>query len=206
MFHKLNAIVDVDASARAGWRAIDVARALLDGGARFIQVRAKTFASAEFLELASAVVAAAKPFDAIVLINDRGDIAKLSGAHGVHVGQDDLPPDAVRSILGPSAIVGVSTHTMEEMTRAALQPVDYIAIGPVFETTTKETGYHVVGLDAVRQAAAFGKPVVAIGGITVDTAASVIDAGAASVAIIGDLFATNDPAGRVRELSRVLGL
>lgn len=124
----------------------------------------------------------------------------MSGAAGVHVGQDDLPPAAVRRLLGPAAVIGFSTHTSDQIERGAEQPVNYIAIGPVFGTRTKETGYEVVGLDHVSEAGrrSRGLPVVAIGGITLETAPSVWLAGASSVAVISDLLQGDDPAGRVR--------
>src|SRR5262249_33099059 len=136
---------------------------------------------------------------AIVIINDRADVAKLAGADGVHLGQEDLGPSAAREILGASAIIGRSTHSTTQIERAAKEPVDYIAIGPVFETATKATGYEAVGLGMVAVAAKSGLPVVAIGGIKLANAASVIAAGAASVAIISDLLATGDPAARTME-------
>jgi thiamine-phosphate pyrophosphorylase len=199
---KLNAIVDADAAARAGWRPLDLARAFLDGGARFLQFRAKAMPGDEMLATASAIVQLAHRHGAIVIVNDRADVARLAGADGVHVGQDDLTPAAVRTIVGTDAIVGVSTHTPAQLADAVREPVDYVAIGPVFGTTTKATGYDAVGLDAVREAARLAGeralPVVAIGGITIDTARSVLDAGAASVAVIGDLVAHGDPAQQVR--------
>jgi thiamine-phosphate pyrophosphorylase len=118
----------------------------------------------------------------------------LSGAAGVHVGQEDLPPRAARAFLGPSAIVGFSTHTVEQLEAAIGEPVTYIAVGPVFGTTTKDTGYSAVGLDLVRTARRLVPaqvPIVAIGGITLATAASVIEAGASTVAVIGDLLGGN---------------
>jgi thiamine-phosphate pyrophosphorylase len=200
--NKLCAIVDVDAAARAGWQPIDLARAFLDGGARFLQLRAKTMASGPLLELAAAVAEIAHPAGALMIVNDRADIARLAGADGVHVGQDDLSPAAVRSILGADAIVGLSTHTVEQLDRALNEPVTYVAIGPVFGTTTKATGYEQVGLEMVREAArrasVRGLPLVAIGGITLETAPSVLAAGAASIAVIGDLLRSNDPAARVK--------
>jgi thiamine-phosphate pyrophosphorylase len=198
VFPRLNAIVDVDAAARIGLEPVDLARGLLDGGARFLQLRAKHLSGAAFLDAASAIVALGHAVQAIVLVNDRADIAKLAGADGVHLGQDDLAPAAARAILGDQAIVGLSTHTMEQIERAAREPVSYIAIGPVFGTATKATGYDAVGLDMVARAARSGRPVVAIGGITLDTAGSVIAAGAASVAVIGDLLTGRDPGARAR--------
>jgi thiamine-phosphate pyrophosphorylase len=132
-------------------------------------------------------------------------VARLSGAAGVHVGQDDLPAQAARAQLGPAAIVGVSTHTIEQIDVAVREPVSYIAVGPVFGTVTKQTGYEAVGLDLVQKAAARSHlPVVAIGGITLEQAAAVIEAGAAAVAVIGDLLAGNDPRQRVAAYRRVL--
>jgi thiamine-phosphate pyrophosphorylase len=132
-----------------------------------------------------------------VIVNDRADIARLSGADGVHVGQADLSPAVVRRVFG-SGILGRSTHTVAELEIAAQEPVDYVAIGPVFGTSTKATGHDAVGLEMVRRAAAGGRPVVAIGGITLDNALSVIEAGARSVAVISDLMTGGDPAARVR--------
>jgi thiamine-phosphate pyrophosphorylase len=207
----LNAIVDVDAAARAGWTPIDLTRAFLDGGARFLQLRAKHLPGAAFLDLALAVVEAARPAGATVIVNDRADIARLSGAAGVHIGQEDLTLPAVRTVIGSDALVGLSTHTTEQLERALTEPVTYVAIGPVFTTASKATGYTALGLtrvaDAARQAAARGVPLVAIGGITLADARRVIESGAQSVAVIGDLLVTGDPAARVRayleRLSRV---
>ena len=208
---RLNAIVDVEAAARAGWRPMDLTRALLDGGARFLQLRAKHLPSAELLDLAAAIAELARPRGARLIVNDRADLARLANADGVHLGQDDLPPAAVRAIVGADAIVGVSTHTVEQIDRAVGEPVSYVAIGPVFGTTTKATGYEAVGLEIVRaaaeRAARRGLPLVAIGGITLATAAAVIASGAASVAVIGDLLATGDPEARTREyVVRLSGL
>jgi thiamine-phosphate pyrophosphorylase len=146
------------------------------------------------------VVAAAEPYGAVVLVNDRPDIALMSHAAGVHVGQDDLPPAVARRLLGTTAVVGCSTHTNEQIDEAAAEPVNYVAIGPVFGTRTKDTGYGAVGLAQVAAARqrSRGLPVVAIGGITLETAPSVWAAGASSVAVISDLLGGGNPAGRVR--------
>jgi thiamine-phosphate pyrophosphorylase len=137
-----------------------------------------------------------------VIVNDRADVARLAGAAGVHVGQEDLTPGAVRTIVGRDRLIGVSTHTSAQLDAAVREPIDYVAIGPVFGTASKATGYDAVGLEMVRQAAdcahACGLPLVAIGGITVDRAADVIRAGADSVAVISDLFTGGDPRARVR--------
>jgi thiamine-phosphate pyrophosphorylase len=156
------------------------------------------------------VVARAHAAGALVIVNDRADIAKLSAADGVHVGQDDLDPASARRILGDAAIVGVSTHTADQVRAAMTQGVDYIAVGPIFGTSTKDTGYRDVGTAFVRDAARIlreadcATPIVAIGGITLDRAPDVMRAGAASVAVISDLLSTGNPEARVREYLRVL--
>jgi thiamine-phosphate pyrophosphorylase len=203
----LYAVVDVDVAARAGWDARDLARAYMDGGASWIQVRAKRLASGAFLGLCDAVVRAARSFDTVVVVNDRADLARMSGAAGVHVGQADLPPRGARVLLGPSAVVGVSTHTVAQIDAARLEPVSYVAVGPVFGTATKDTGYDAVGLALVREARARTPahvPIVAIGGITLELAPSVIAAGASQVAVIGDLLASGDPRARAAAFRRAL--
>jgi thiamine-phosphate pyrophosphorylase len=204
---RLYAIVDVDVCARAGWAPRDLARAYLSGGARLLQLRAKSLDGGAFLEVADAMVTDARKAGAQIVVNDRADLAMLSRADGVHVGQDDLAPREVRSIVGPNRLVGLSTHTHEQIEAALSESITYLAIGPTFATGTKETGYEAVGYDAVRHAAARAAsaalPLVAIGGITIDTAPRVIAAGAASVAVISDLL-TDDPEGRVRQFIAAL--
>lgn len=195
----LYAVLDADVAAAHGWTVVELAAAVLAGGARLVQVRAKSFTSAELLEVSRQVVALAAPLGAAVVVNDRADVAVMAGAAGVHVGQDDLSPVHARAIVGPAALVGVSTHTPEQMAEAARAPISYIAIGPVFQTATKRTGYQAVGLAGVRAAAAASRQVVAIGGVTLEQVADVIAAGATSVAVITDLLAGADPAARTRE-------
>ena len=198
----LYAIVDVDVCGTRGRQPRDVIRAYLSGGARLLQLRAKTLPGAVFLELASALAEDAASAGATFIVNDRADIARLAGAAGVHVGQDDLSPSDVRRVVGPEAIVGRSTHTADQIERATREPISYLAIGPTFVTATKATGYDAIGLDGVadaaRRASSHGLPVVAIGGITLETAPGVIAAGAASVAVITDLL-DDDPERRVRQ-------
>jgi thiamine-phosphate pyrophosphorylase len=121
----------------------------------------------------------------------------MAKADGVHVGQEDLGVDQARRVVGPSAIVGLSTHDADQIAAALGTTASYIAVGPIYGTSTKDTGYQARGLDLVRTAARGGRPVVAIGGITLERAADVIAAGAASVAIISDLL-RDDPAMMVR--------
>ena len=158
----LCAIVDVEVAERAAWSPTDLATAYLNGGARFLQLRAKSLSGSQFLDLASDLRDLAHGAGAIVIINDRADIARLCGADGVHVGQDDLPPLAVRGIVGTESMIGLSTHTEPQIESAIQQPIDYIAIGPVFGTATKATGYAAVGLERVRYASAHMKVVQAV--------------------------------------------
>jgi thiamine-phosphate pyrophosphorylase len=195
---------------RSGWTLPDLADAYLAGGARFIQLRSKHASSGAFLASCADVVERAHKAGARVIVNDRADIAALSSADGVHVGQEDLDPASVRRILGSKAIVGISTHTADQARAASKLAVDYIAVGPIFGTSTKDTGYQVVGIALVEEAAAIIRvadsaiPIVAIGGITLERARDVIQAGAASVAVISDLLSTGNPEARVKEYLRAL--
>ncbi len=204
--HPLCAIVDAEVASRHGWSVPDLARSYLRGGARFLQVRAKAASSAELLGWCQAVVAAASEVGAAVVVNDRADIARLVGASGVHVGQDDLTPSQVRRVVGAAAIVGLSTHSREQVLEGARVPWSYLAVGPVFGTGTKDTGVAPVGLDLVRFASrATPRPIVAIGGITIARVPAVLEAGARSVAVIADLLATGDPEARTRAYVEALG-
>jgi thiamine-phosphate pyrophosphorylase len=196
---RLYAIVDVDVAVSRGFDARALAAAYVSGGARLLQLRAKSTGPGALVELARAIVADAHQHGALVVINDRPDVARLAGADGVHVGQDDLPPDAVRRVWD-APILGLSTHSREQFAAAMRTTATYIAVGPVFGTATKDTGYTAIGPEFVRWAAAIAdRPIVAIGGITLDNAAQVIAAGAASVAVISDLIASGEPAARVRQ-------
>jgi thiamine-phosphate pyrophosphorylase len=202
----LQAIVDADVAAQAGWGVVDLAAAFLSGGARLLQLRAKRLESGPFLELCDAVVGLALKADARVIINDRVDLARLSSAAGVHLGQGDLPPSRARVLLGDEAVIGFSTHSIRQIEAALIEPATYTAIGPIFGSRTKDTGYEAVGLTLVSEAASRSgsRPVVAIGGITLETAPVVRAAGATAVAVIGDLLTGGRPEARVREYLRVL--
>lgn len=188
---RLYPILDIDLLAARGLDPLDVCDVWLEGGIRLIQLRAKAMASGPLLVLAEALLTRTRATGANLLVNDRADIAAMCGADGVHVGQDDLSPAEVRRLLGPNAVVGLSTHTDAQVADAVTQPVSYVAIGPVFGTRTKQTGYDAVGLDQVQRAAAVahgaGLPLVAIGGITLERASSVLAAGADSLAVISDM-------------------
>ena len=204
---KLYAIVDADMCASAGRAPLDVARAFLGAGARLLHLRFKGMASGPFLELARTILEDAKAAGATVIINDRADITALSNAPGLHLGQADLSPADARAVVGSSTILGLSTHTREQWERALGEPIGYAAIGPVFGSVTKQTGFQAIGLGVVREmskaSAVRGLPAVAIGGITIENAVSVIEAGAASVAVISDLL-KGDPEARCREFIQTL--
>ena len=161
-----------------------------DGGATFVQLREKNLPSLGFYNEAKAALAVAKQRNITLIINDRVDNALALQAPGVHLGQDDLPPEAARKLLGNNAVIGVSTHNVAQAIAAAALPVDYIAIGPIFQTGTKTNPDPVVGLDGLREVrkAAGDTPLVAIGGITEANVRAVIEAGADSVALISALL------------------
>jgi thiamine-phosphate pyrophosphorylase len=176
---------------------------LIAGGARIVQIREKNLSPREFFMAAKEAVAVAAQQGVPLIINDRADIALLVGATGVHVGQDDLPPAAARELLGPDAIIGFSTHNLEQARRAAELPIDYLAIGPIFSTSSKENPDPVVGLAGLRDVRKVVPhlPLVAIGGITAANARTVFEAGADSVAVIGALLAEPD---RIEQRTREL--
>jgi thiamine-phosphate pyrophosphorylase len=192
-------IVDVDVCRLRTLDPLAVLETYLAAGARFIQLRDKSTRTGSLVALADAAVSRAHAAGALLIVNDRADVARLSGADGVHVGQDDLPVADVRRVLGEDAIVGLSTHDSQQIDRAVETSATYIAVGPIYGTSTKDTGYTARGLDLVRYAAARagGRPVVAIGGMTLERASEVLAAGAQSVAVITDLL-TADPIARVR--------
>ena len=195
---RLCAIVDQQTAERHGWQVPALAHACLEGGARWLQLRVADAGSGRTLGWCDEIVAAARRRGARVVVNDRADIALLAGADGVHVGQTDLRPAAVRGVLPRPAIVGLSTHTAGEVDRSLRDDVTYVAVGPVYGTRTKETGYAPVGLALVRHAARVQqRPVVAIGGITLARVQPVLAAGASAVAVISDLLRGGDPAQRV---------
>jgi thiamine-phosphate pyrophosphorylase len=145
------------------------------------------------------------PPHAQVIVNDRPDVARVAGAYGVHLGQDDLPPSLARIVLAEGQVIGCSTHNLKQALDADAGPADYIAVGPVFTTSTKEDAAPVVGLEPLKEICRqIRKPVVAIGGITLDSAMDVLRCGVASVAVIGDLLKHENVADRTRKWVRRL--
>ena len=174
-----------------------------EGGARVVQLREKHLSSGEFYDQAAVAVRVGRARNVTIIINDRVDVALAVGADGVHLGQDDLPPDAARWLLGNQAIIGFSTHNLEQAVEATRLPLDYIALGPIFGTSSKENPdppVGLVGLAQVRQA--MGKiPIVAIGGINRENARQVIEAGADAVAVISALLVPSaEIVSRTRQL------
>jgi thiamine-phosphate pyrophosphorylase len=191
-----------DASLSGISHAEQVAR-LIQGGANILQLREKRSPARQFYQEGEAALAVARRHGVHLIINDRVDIAFALGADGVHLGQDDFPPEEARRLMGAGAIIGVSTHSVEQATRASRLPIDYVALGPVFATASKENPDPVLGLDGLRAARrALGSlPLVAIGGIDLDNAPDCIAAGADAVAVISHLLKQPaEIAARMREL------
>ena len=195
----------LDADGLGGRAAGDVARAWVEAGARLLQVRAKRLGDRALCELAREVVAAAHAGGALVVVNDRPDVARIAGADGVHVGQEDLPAADVRRLMPLPSLVGLSTHDVAQVRAAPAGVLDYVAIGPVFATRSKAAPDPVVGLDGVAAArASTALPLIAIGGITRANAASVVEAGADGVAVISDVMAAADAGRAFRALAAAL--
>ena len=199
MFPALYAILDATPTLSSD-SALSFANKLVSAGVELLQLRAKNLTPRQFHDLAHALISGLTSHPVRVMINDRADIAAMVGAHGVHVGQEDLPVADARKICPSPQWVGVSTHNLEQLRAADLTSADYIAVGPVFPTVTKENPDPVVGLEFLRAARKITrKPLVAIGGITVQSAGEVFRAGADSAAVISDLAVAPDPAQRARE-------
>lgn len=183
----------------------EIARALAEAGVRLVQLRDKQATSLVLLEQARQLLSLLPP-DCSLIINDRADVAALAGAAGVHLGQDDLPVAAARALLGPQKIIGLSTHNQAQLEAAQTLPADYLALGPVFATATKADTEPVVGLERLRVLRRLtDKPLVAIGGITPENAASVLAAGVDTVAVISGWLAAENIPQRLDEFRRVLG-
>jgi len=197
----------IDTLGEPGRSYVDLAAAVLAAGVPLLQLRVKQEPTRRHVELARAVNALAQRHGARLIINDRADIAALVDAAGVHLGQDDLPVAAARQILGAGKIIGYSTHTVAQAEAAAGDAVaDYIGFGPLYLTTSKHRPDPVQGLAGLRQVRArVSLPIVAIGGITADTMADVLAAGADAVAMIGAITRADDVIGTVRALSRAVG-
>jgi thiamine-phosphate pyrophosphorylase len=204
MFPQIYPLTDI---ALSGLSHAEQVERLCDGGATLIQLREKNLPTLEFYRQAGDALTVARQHGARVIVNDRVDIALALGADGVHLGQNDFPPEAARRLLGEQVIIGFSTHNADQARQAVKLPVNYIAIGPIFSTRTKADPSPEVGLDglrAVRQIVG-ALPLIAIGGITEFNAQRVIEAGADAVALVSALLADpNQIADRTRLLFRSL--
>lgn len=191
-------IVDTAGLVARGITPLDAARALIDGGARILQFRHKeAYTRAIFLEAERiATLCAARRVHFVM--NDRADLARLLNAT-LHLGQEDLPPRLARRVVGDGLAIGFSTHNLKQLREAAAEPVDYLAIGPIFGTVSKQNPDPMVGLEALRElVAASPVPLVAIGGITIQNAQRLYDVGVRSVSLIADLYALGNSADALR--------
>jgi thiamine-phosphate pyrophosphorylase len=183
---------------------VEIARELFDSGARLVQIRHKSASAATLLHETEAILRFV-PADAQLIVNDRADIARIAGAAGVHLGQEDLSPSLAKRVLADGQGIGYSTHNIRQALEADSAPVDYIAVGPVFSTSTKKDADPVLGLERLTEICAqVRKPVVAIGGITLESAREVLKCGAASVAVISDLLRHGNISDRTCEWVRHL--
>lgn len=197
MFPSLYAILDADL---LGTNLLPCAAKLADAGVQLMQLRAKHATPRRLHGQARELLERVSPRGVRLVLDDRPDIAAMAGVAGVHVGQDDLPVEEARQICKPPLWVGVSTHNIEQFREAAPSSADYIAVGPIFPTSTKENPDPVTGIGLLRAVRSLTrKPLVAIGGITAERAAEVFRAGADSLAVIRDLAAGPDPAARARQ-------
>ncbi len=195
----------IDRSIRPDLSLQQIARVLAGAGVRLVQLRAKQASGGALLAEAKELRSLLPP-EISLIINDRADVAQLSRAAGVHLGQDDLPVAPARRLLGPGKLIGFSTHNLEQIEAAASAPVDYLAFGPIFPTATKADTQPVVGCAGLREVRKrTSKPLVAIGGITPANAAQVIEAGADSVAVISGWLAAEDIPARLEEFRSALG-
>jgi len=192
---KFYPILDPEIAVRHGIDPIAAAEQILEGGATILQFRHKGFFSRTVFAQLERVAELCRDAGVLFVVNDRADLAALTNA-ALHLGQDDLTPTAARKVVGAKTLIGYSTHTERQLRAAAAEPANYLALGPIFGTASKQNPDPIVGLDELRRLRPFtDRPLVAIGGITRTNAQSVLAAGADSVAIIGDLFAEN---GNVR--------
>jgi len=180
--------------------AKECAKSLVDAGVRLIQYRNKGASGRELFETSRELAEYLTPLGVQFIVNDRADVAVLAGARGVHVGQGDLGVEQARVVMGDGKLVGVSTHNVAQFRSALETSADYIAVGPIFQTGSRENPDPVVGVGFVREARGMtDRPIVAIGGITLERAVEVIETGADSVAIISDILRAEDVGKRARE-------
>jgi len=198
-------ILDVATVRRRGIKVVEAAAEMLDGGASILQFRCKELFTREIFADLEQIAELCANAGAMLVVNDRADLARMLNA-GLHLGQQDLTPADARRVTGNAAPIGFSTHTERQLRDAALQPADYLAFGPVFATQSKDHPDPTVGLEQLKRIRPLtSRPLVAIGGITRQNARSVLAAGADSVAVIGDLYPDGDMRGGVRRGAYIRG-
>ena len=193
--------VITDETLQTRYSHAELAAAAASGGADVIQYREKrALSTKELIRVAALMNLAVQDSDAMLLINDRADVAAAVGARAVHLGRDDLPPDVARHILGRSAVIGSTANSIEEAVEVARQPIDYLGVGPVFGTTSKgDRAAPMLGIERFAEiCAAVDKPVIGIGSITVETVADVLAAGAHGVAVLSAVVCQDDPESACR--------
>jgi thiamine-phosphate pyrophosphorylase len=201
---RLYAILDADSLAHRPLES--VCETLLGAGVRLFQYRDKGGSSRRIFEATASLLPMIHTAGGRLIVNDRADVALVAGADGVHLGQDDLTAEEARRVLKPGQIVGCSTHNLEQVRQADASPADYLALGPISATSSKAKPDAIVGLDGLARAReATSKPLVAIGGITVENAREVIEHGADVVAVIGGLLLADDLNLRARQILQALG-
>jgi thiamine-phosphate pyrophosphorylase len=202
MLARFYPIVDTAAAARHGCATTMLAECLLEAGVKLLQFRHKEHFSDLVVDELRTIAKMCRMAGALLIVDDRPDLARMVGAAGVHVGQDDLTPDEARRVMG-SGLIGHSTHNREQLTKGVASGADYLALGPLFATASKGNPDPVVGLEALRELAPLvSQPLVVIGGITRANAGLALEAGAASVAVIADLYPDEHNRAALRERAR----
>jgi thiamine-phosphate pyrophosphorylase len=199
MLPRFYPILDPEIATRHGIDPIAAAEQILEGGAKILQFRHKGFFSREVFAQLERVAELCHDAGVVFVVNDRADLAAITGA-ALHLGQDDLMPSAARRVVGADTLIGFSTHNERQLRAAAAEPANYLALGPIFGTLSKNNPDPIVGIDELRRLRPLtDRPLVAIGGVTRSNTQSVLAAGADSVAIIGDLFAGGNVRARTQE-------
>ena len=189
-------------------RGRDLTRVVLDavgGGVSMVQIREKNSTAGEFLSTARTLKKNLSDYGVPLIINDRVDVAMAAGAHGVHIGQEDLPYQVVREMLGPDKIIGISINTYDQLRQASLTDVDYLSLSPVFPTQTKADIKEPFGLEGLKKARAMtDKPLITIGGVNRDNLADIMATGMDGVALVSAVCSADSPADAARELVRII--
>jgi thiamine-phosphate pyrophosphorylase len=195
-----------DRGLAAGRSVVDVALAAVRGGATMVQLREKEATTRAFIEQARALKAALAPFGALLAINDRLDVALAVDADGLHVGQDDMPVEEARRLLGPGKFIGLSITAVDQVLRPDAEAADYLGVGPIYAQQTKSDAAAPLGLDGLRRLRGLTRrPIVAIGGLTPANSAPALAAGADGLAVVSAIVAAGDPEAAARRFVSLFG-